>query len=290
MPTAELTDCLCYYELTGGPAPGRFGPRPGGGEAVILVAGLGCTCRSWDPITPDLAARRWVLAADNRGLGQSHATRPPRRVNDYAADLIELMDHLQIGRADVVGLSLGGVIAQRLAADHPARVGRLVLISTAARFSPYLRHTAHLLGTALRRFSRRQFLRTLELLSASPISVDADPGRLSRHVHDDVHRGISKRAIGAQLRCLAASEPPGPDRPVRAPTLVIGGGYDSVIPACYGRQLADELHDARFVLLPDAGHNPLDECPGRVLDLIEGFLDRPESANNPADPVGAATN
>lgn len=279
MPTVRLTDCQCYYELTSA-------TRAGDG-VVLLISGLGATCRTWDPIAPDLAARRWVLAADNRGMGRSAAIRTPEVINDYAADLVELLDHLQIDRADVVGLSLGGVIAQRLAADHPQRVRRLVLMSTAGRFSPYLRQNLHLLSLTLRRFSRVQFARTLELMSAAPPSVDADPDRIERKARENMARGASRRAIATQLRCVAASRPPDADRPVRASTLVLSGRYDGIIPDCYGRQLADGLPDARFELLPEAGHNPLVECPQRVCELIEEFLDEGAPLKAPGEPARA---
>jgi pimeloyl-ACP methyl ester carboxylesterase len=135
---ADLTDVRCYYELLGT------------GDPVLLIPGLGATCSLWDPVTSDLSKSFSLILLDNRGLGRSIAKRPPQNLGDLAVDLVELMDHLQLARAHVIGLSLGGVIAQQLAVDHPGRIDRLVLVSCSNRFGPYLLEVAKLIGQALR--------------------------------------------------------------------------------------------------------------------------------------------
>src|SRR4051794_33192049 len=137
MAFAELTDVRCYYEVLGE------------GDPLLLVAGLGTTCRVWDAVAPDLARHFSVILVDNRNVGRSAGRRTPKTVADLAADLVELLDELQVDAAHVLGVSLGGIIAQRLAIDHPGRVSRLVLVSTAARFTPYLRAVSMLLGRSL---------------------------------------------------------------------------------------------------------------------------------------------
>ena len=99
MPLAELTDVGMYYEITGE------------GDPVLLIPGLGATCRMWDSVVPELAARFTVIAPDNRDVGKSIGKRKPRTMSNFAADLIELLDRLQLDRVHVIGISLGGVIA-----------------------------------------------------------------------------------------------------------------------------------------------------------------------------------
>src|SRR5437773_4371679 len=125
MAWAELSDVRCYYEVVGE------------GDPVLFVAGLGGNCRVWDPVIPYLAQEFSCILTDNRGLGRSVARRKPRTLADYSADMAELLDKLQLERAHVLGLSLGGIIAQRFAIDHPSRVDRLVLVSCAERFTAY---------------------------------------------------------------------------------------------------------------------------------------------------------
>jgi len=124
MAYVELTDTRCYYEIEGQ------------GDATLLVPGLGATCRDWDPVVNQLSRHLTLIRCDNRGVGRSEAKRPATTLHHYSADLVELLDHLRLERVGVIGLSLGGIIAQRLAMDHPDRVRRMVLISCAHRFGP----------------------------------------------------------------------------------------------------------------------------------------------------------
>src|SRR5687767_7525000 len=161
MAWAELSDVRCYYELL---------VR---GEPLLLVPGLGATCRVWDPVAPELAEHNTLVLVDNRGIGRSVSRRKPHTLADYAADLVELLDELRLDKAHVLGLSLGGIIAQRLAVDHPSRVDRLVLMSCTDRFTTYLTQMAAMLGRTLKWFPREMFVRTMELLGTAPPYFDA---------------------------------------------------------------------------------------------------------------------
>ena len=110
------------------------------------------------------------------------------------SDLVELLDRLQLERAHVMGISLGGVIAQRLAVDHPSRVDRLVLVSCADRFTPYLRQVASLLGHSLRRFPKEAFVRTMELLGTSPQYLDENEAIVEQRVAAKCASRVSGRA------------------------------------------------------------------------------------------------
>lgn len=261
MPYAMLTDAQMYYEVVGT------------GEPVLLLPGMGATCRLIDPIMAPLHDEGFCLiGVDHRGVGQSVARRPVHTLHDYACDLIELLDHLQIDRTHVVGLSLGGIIAQRFAIDHPTRVDRLVLISCAHQFGPYLREMTLLVGNMLRHFSRRNFARALDMLSAGPRYIDADPQRLDRHVADYCSVNASRKDIARQLCALGASDPrPGEYRIVN-PTLVIAGEYDRLIPPCYQRDMARVIDQSIFMLIREGGHNPLLECPEALVNVICRYL------------------
>ncbi len=152
MAVAELTDVRCHYEILGHAEP------------LLLIHGLGVTCRSWDAVATELAGDFSLIMPDNRGVGRSTPKRPPHTLADLTSDLIELLDYLQIERAHVMGISLGGIIAQKLAVDHPSRIDRLVLVSCTHEFTPYLRRIIGLLGQVLRKFPAEMFARTFELL------------------------------------------------------------------------------------------------------------------------------
>ena len=113
MPYADLTDCRCYYELRGE------------GDPLLMIPGLGCTTRFWDPIADELGRDFCLVMPETRGVGRSEAKRTARSLRDYTADLLELLDHLQLERVHVLGQSLGGITAQRFDLDDlGAKVGK----------------------------------------------------------------------------------------------------------------------------------------------------------------------
>lgn len=260
MPWAELTDVRCYYELLGN------------GEPLLLIPGWGTTCDHWGKITSHLSKSLSLILIDNRGVGRSVARRLPQTLADYAADIVELFDELQLDRAHVLGLSLGGLIAQRLAVDHPSRVDRLVLVSCTDRFTPYLGQMAAMLGRSARWMPRQAFQRTFELLGTGPQYVDAHAAELEERVQQRCARSIGGSALVQQLRCLARSELPEAEYRIQSPTMVIAGEHDAIIPSCYGRRMAEKIPGSRFLLVSGAGHNPMDEYPDTVLPEIVNFL------------------
>jgi len=266
---ADLTDVRCYYELLGT------------GDPLLLVPGLGATCTLWDGITSDLSRSFTLIVLDNRGLGRSVAKRPPQNIADLAVDLVELMDHLQLKRAHVLGLSLGGVIAQQLAVDHASRVDRLVLVSCSNRFGPYLLEVAKLIGQALRHCPPEVFRRTIELLGTAPEYFDAHVDEIDRRITTECERGIPRGAVARQLRCLGCQDlAERQEYRISAPTLVIAGEQDMLIPACYGRQMAREIAGSEFLLVRRCGHNPFTEKPEQVVPRITEFLMRSRAAHD----------
>ena len=263
---ADLSDVRCYYELLGG-----------AGDPVMLIAGLGATHELWDCVAGELSHSFSLVLHDNRGIGRSEFKRPPLGLEDFAVDIVELMDHLQLARAHVIGLSLGGIIAQQLAVDHPGRVDRLVLVSCADRFGPYLREIAKLLGQALRHFPPELYRRTMELLGTAPQYFDDHVDEIERKIAENVQLGISRRAVARQLRCLARSDVVGNQQReycIKAPTLVVAGDRDMLIPGCYAQKMAEAISNSEFLLIRECGHNPFVEKPEVIVPRVIEFLSR----------------
>lgn len=265
MPFANLSDVRLYYEVLGQ------------GEPLMMIPGLGGTCRTWDLVASQLAEQFTLILPDNRGIGHSVPKRQARNITDFSSDLIELLDELQLDRVHLLGISMGGVIAQKMAVDHPSRLNRLVLMSTAHRFGPYLRDIARLLGHSLHRMPRWLFHRTVELLGTAPSFYDrqAEDRSLSTTPVDPVE--ISRSALRTQLKCLAAEQVVDGDYSITAPTLVLAGEYDALIPNCYSRALAQMSPGSRFQLISGCGHNPASEQPDLVAPLIADFLNSSET-------------
>ena len=102
----------------------------GDGPPLLLIQGLGYPRWSWEPIVPGLAERYRVIAFDNRGIGESDKPPGPYTAREMAGDALQVLDEAGVGRAHVLGASLGGMIAQELVAAEPGRVDRLVLCCT----------------------------------------------------------------------------------------------------------------------------------------------------------------
>src|SRR5438132_543011 len=260
MAWADLTDCRAYYELIGE------------GEPLLLIPGLGATCRLWDPIVPELAQHFTLIMRDTRGMGLSKAKKKPRTLADYSADYAELLDFLNVDQSHVLGLSLGGIAAQRLAIDHPQKIKRLILMSCADRFAPYLLRITALLGHSLRRFPRMLFLQTMELLATAPLYLDEHADEIDRVMKEKCNDPVPKSATATQLRCLLRSEVAPADYRITSPTLVVAGEYDALIPSCYAKIMSNKIPGSHFVLLKGAGHNPLSEMPDIALPLVIKYL------------------
>lgn len=273
MPWANLTDVRLYYELLGN------------GEPLLLIPGLGANCRMWDVVAPDLAEHFSLILPDNRDVGKSIGKRKPRTLSDFAADLVELLDRLQVERAHVVGISLGGVIAQRLAVEHPGRIDRLVLISTAHRFGPYLRDISAMLGRCLYKMPYALFQRTVELLGTAPAYYDRHIDEVEQKIETVSNEHAPRGAVTTQLRCLAVSEIDEPSYRITVPTLVLSGEYDALVPNCYSKRMADEIPGSEFHVLEGCGHNPVTEAPDVTLPMIIEFLQRKEGPESTHEPT-----
>lgn len=216
---------------------------------MVLVHALGVNLDLWAPQVQALAARYRVLRLDVRGHGASAVPAREPTMADLGGDVIALLDHLNIARAHVCGLSMGGAVAIWLAAHHPRRVGRLVLCNTAPRF-----------GTAQ---TWRERIEAVRARGLGPLI----PGILERWFTPDF-RAAHPEEVARVASMLAAADPAGyaaccaalRDCDLRAdlgditaPTLVLTGSHDPTSPPADSRALAASIAGARYVEL-DAAH------------------------------------
>ena len=241
----------------------------GEGAPVLLVHGLGYTREGWGPLRGLLARRYRVLSYDNRGIGESEIPVGPYTVEELAADAVQVLDEAGVERAHVLGASLGGMVAQLLAAERPERVERLVLAGTTpggARAYPLPQRTLALMEeaqalppeVALRRFVEN---------ALAPGSAFVDEVYAYRQQHPPDPLGWS-----AQAAAGAAWDADGLLAHIAAPTLVVAGTADAVVDPRNAELLAAEIPDAQLRLLEGAGHLPSWERAGEFADLVERFL------------------
>lgn len=244
----------------------------GAGPAVVFGHGLACSSRMFRPITGSLSDAFHTVTFDFRGHGKS--SLPERWALDgLASDYLAVLDALDIGRAAIVGFSMGGMAALHLALDHPERVRSLVLIDTDADSAGLLQWIRfHTLATSARILGIRQFLLDeVARLTFSSKFRQEKPGAV-REWQDEIRR-MPVRAIEGAAR-MVANRPSVVDRlsELTTPVLVIVGSRDKPTPVQRAWQMADELPKARIKEIPGAGHAVPIERPGATSQLIRSFL------------------
>ncbi len=240
---------------------------------MLLVMGLGMTATGWWRTVPVLAERFRVLTFDNRGVGRSGRPPGPYSPALMADDCVAVLDAAGEGRAHVYGLSLGGMVAQEGALRHPQRVASLVLGATTPGGA-----AATAADPALLRFlALRAELSAEEAVWAS---VPYNYGRVTRERHgariaqDVLQRlrfPIEPEPYQAQLAAALHHDTGERLSEIAAPTLVVHGEADRMIPVADGRLLAAAIPDATLQVWPTAGHlYPTDEpaADRAVLDFL----------------------
>lgn len=255
---------LAYVEM-GDPA----------GRPVVLIHGYTDNARDWVPLVPYLSKGDRLILVDIRGHGGSSKPECCYTRLDFAYDVKLLIDALHIGRADIVGHSLGSIIAQTFAEFWPERTDKVVLISStggpppgAAPVKPKLDYT-----TEIRKL-REPIDPDSPFMIAwwdSPTPVDADFIRRQRKDAAAIPLRVWLAVLDQGLTGmdLQATLPR-----LKAPTLLVWGSADPIMAEDVRKTLRDALPDAKVKVFPGLGHNPFWEDPAGVAATINGFLDK----------------
>jgi 3-oxoadipate enol-lactonase len=257
----------------------------GEGEPVVLVMGFMSSGHAWFRLLPHLAAGRRAIVLDNRGTGESDRPRGLWSMAELAGDVLAVLDDAELERAHVIGASMGGMVVQHLALEHPERVRSLTLCCTSARKGgrsgrPPWRMLASL---ALRPLLGPG--RTLKI--ASPLLYSsrtrADAERLAEEVALRATDATPATTASAQFAAIARHDTRQRLGRLSMPVLVVHGADDRLVPPSAGRELADLIPGARIALLPDCGHVLTTDCEHEAAQAILGFLDQVQSR-----PAGVA--
>jgi pimeloyl-ACP methyl ester carboxylesterase len=246
----------------------------GAGEPVLFVQGLGVDHRGWGGVTRPLSARFRCVSFDNRDVGRSSLVDAPYDVRDMAADAVGLLDALGIERADVVGQSMGGVIAQEMAIGWPERVRRLVLITTYTSGDP--RGSAIFAGQALlrRTLSREDYCRATFWSVYSHQDYRRDDGfietMIARTAGNDLWQ--PQDAYERQVRAVTSADTEGRLGKIAARTLILAGAEDILTPMRFTDTLAAGIADNRVQVVEGAGHGMIWSHPDVVAHAVDAFV------------------
>lgn len=223
----------------------------GVGTPLVLTHGLGNDLTFWSEVAPHLAEHHRVVRWDVRGFGASDKPPGPYDVGQLARDLAALLDALDIARAHLLGISMGGVIAQRFALDHADRLLSLLLVSTSSEVGP--RAVAHWQRLAERVESR----------GFDDRSADVSPSFSAEFAaaHADILRALGARVRANDPRSYAAAARAVSDynwtaelRAVTTPVLILQGLADRLTPPGGSVLLSRALPRSRLHMIPGAGH------------------------------------
>jgi 3-oxoadipate enol-lactonase len=243
------------------------GPRDG--LTIVFSNSIGTDFRIWDMVAAELSRRFRIIHYDQRGHGLSETPSPPYSLSDHVADLAGLLDNLAIREAIVVGLSVGGMIAQQFAAAHRERVCGLVLCDTAACIGPpefWTKRIEAIRASGVKAVSDAILPRWFapDFKQRQP-ELYAGLRNMLIRIDPEGYIGTCAAIRDADLTEIAKS--------IGVPTLCLCGAQDSATPPDQVRALAELIPHAEFDLIDNAGHLPCIEQPAVVAHRINQFIE-----------------
>lgn len=261
--------------------------RKGAGPPVILIQGVGVHGDAWRPQVEELVSRYSCVWFDNRGVGDSQPATAHLSIERMALDTAAILDASRWENAHVVGHSLGGLVALRLALSAPQRVRSLSLLCTFARGRD-AGASARMAWIGLRtRIGTRRMRRSafLEIVAAPQALQGANRDRIARELapvfgHDLAdHPAIEMQQLAA-MRAVDVTNELGA---LSVATLIVSAAHDPISPPAIGQALADRIRGATYEVLADQAHGAPIFAAGRINARLLAHLDRVEHARGVSD-------
>jgi 3-oxoadipate enol-lactonase len=242
----------------------------GVGDPLLLIMGLGCSSDLWHRTTPELSLGYRTILFDNRGVGRSDAPPGPYSISQMAGDAAAVLEAAGIESAHVFGYSMGGMIAQELALQHPLKVRSLILGGTNCGGGHAVLAAPEVLNTLMTRV-----VNPVDAFWAmAPYLYDASTPR--EKLQEDLEvRSLSfpdRESYLAQLQAVMGWESYGRLNSLKVPTLVLHGETDQLVPAQNADILAREIPLAKLVKIAGAGHILLTDKHREATGAILSFL------------------
>jgi 3-oxoadipate enol-lactonase len=247
-----------HYQLSG----------PDGAPAIAFTGSLGTDITMWQSQSDRLSERFRTLRYDIRGHGRSTVRQGPYSIAELGSDLLALLDRLEISRASLCGLSIGGMISMWAAAHAPERIERLVLCCTSAQLGPregWVERAATVRAQGVEAVADAVLERWF-----TPAFAQAHPELIQRM------RGIltatPREGYAGCCEAIADMDLTGDLASITAPTLVLAGAQDPATPPEHGERIASLIPGARFETISPAAHLATIERPDLTTAMILRFL------------------
>lgn len=272
MPTVTIPRGKVYFE------------ESGGGELIVLMPGLGHGAVYFEKTMPLLAGLGRVIAIDPRGIGRSTSVTERYAVEDWAADVVDLLDALGVARAHLVGSSLGACVALQAALDFPARVASLVCVAGFSELDRCLELNFRMRIGIIEKLGLGDVLAAhIAMWTLGRTFINTEDGQAAvERLFDSVRRNSPERYL-AFIRAIlefGRAEPWQKGEPkltarlaeIRAPACVIVGGEDILTPVSQAQNIASHIPGAELHVIPGCGHITFTERPVETAAVIGGFL------------------
>jgi pimeloyl-ACP methyl ester carboxylesterase len=261
MAIAQVNGQQLYYEIHGE------------GEPLLCVHGLGCDTLAWVPQVQAFASEYRTVLFDNRDVGQSSMAEPGYEIADMARDALALADELGLESFHLLGVSMGGAIAQEIALEAPERIRSLTLTVTFSTGGPYSRKLAEVWSARVMQISREQHMDELMLLNHSeefyenPDMVAFVRTAMLQNPHPQ-----PPEAFGRQLAACSRHDTRDRLGTLTMPTHVIGGERDILVPVWKSKEIAAAIPGAKLDVLPAAPHGLSLERAEEFNASVLGFI------------------
>ncbi len=242
MARIPIGDGSLYYE------------RQGIGFPVLFISGLGGAAAFWNDQVAAFAKKFDVITHDHRGIGQSDPSRSGYTVDRMAADVVALMDALEIERAHVVGHSTGGAIAQTLAVEHPKRLASVVLSASWTKPDAYFRRLFNLRKDILLRLGPSAYVQANTLYLYPSWWVAKNNEKLRQAEAQNLAVFPAAEIAASRIDAVLAFDRTEKLGQVKTPTLVVGAEDDIVCPSYFSEELARLIPGAEIKIFPRGGH------------------------------------
>jgi pimeloyl-ACP methyl ester carboxylesterase len=248
----------------------------GSGKPMLLLAGLAADSAFWVAAVNTLAERHQVILIDNRGCGSTTPLDAASSVRAMADDSMALARHLRLAKVDIVGHSMGGMIAQACAMHHPQQVDRLVLAATAPVNSARNNDLFATWATMFETVDRATWFRNLFYWVFSARFFD-DRAKVEALVQLATGYPLqqSARALRNQITAVAAFDARGALASIVGPTLVLAGAEDQLFPVAGCTAFARALPQASFMAIDGAAHSIPNEFPAQFTRAVLDFMAAP---------------
>jgi 3-oxoadipate enol-lactonase len=272
MPKVNVQGISLYYEVHGS------------GYPLVLIRGLASNADHWYYQVPVLSLHYSLLVFDNRGIARSDIPNSPFTISTMADDTVGLMDALGIPKAHILGISMGGMIAQEIALKYPKRVNGLILACTHCGGDHAIPPTPDIvrdLGESLFASTQEAAQKAIRCLF-SDRTIQQNPDVVRRYAEVSKKFPAKAQVLTNQVKAIQGHDTWRDLIHIRNPTLVLAGSEDALIPAENSRILAERIPHARLQVIEGGGHQFLIEQPDQfnkaVLEFLLALPEEPSSS------------